>query len=80
MAKTMIDGTHTHFISLHMTVTPRCEKKRKPMGETSMGRKEKKYRSLLNGAKKPTPNPPFVIASSTGCDSVDNMRKRKIME
>ena len=45
-----------------------------------MGLKEKKYLLLVNGAKKPTPCPPFVMASSTGCDSVDNMRKRKIIK
>src|SRR4051794_7673576 len=79
MPKIIIDGSHTHLISLKITVSPRCEKKPKPMGETSMGLKEKKYLSLLNGANRPTPRPPFVIASSSGCDNVDNIRKIKII-
>jgi hypothetical protein len=43
-------------------------------GDTSSGLVGKKYRFSLNGAKKATPRPPFVRASSTPCDAMARKR------
>jgi hypothetical protein len=50
------------------------------MGDTSIGLHGKKYRSLLNGANKATPRPPFVSISSNVCESVDKNKKRKMIQ
>jgi hypothetical protein len=73
------DGSHTHFASLTKVSRPREEAKApSPMGETLIGRKGKKYRLLLKGANKPTPNPPSVDASSIGWDNVDKNKNEKM--
>src|SRR5687768_564281 len=72
------DGSHTHLSSLKITRTPHSEKKLPmPIGDTSIGLHGKKYLSLLNGANRATPNPPFVSMSSSGCESVDKNKKMK---
>jgi hypothetical protein len=43
-------------------------------GDTASGLSGKKYRLSLNGAKKATPRPPFVSASSTPCDAMHRNR------
>src|SRR5262245_12294979 len=45
------------------------------IGETGIGRHGRKYRVLSKGAKKATPNPPFVIASNSPCDAVIAAKK-----
>src|SRR5215212_6483448 len=45
------------------------------MGDTCTGRKGKKYRSPLNGAKSATPRPPFVSMSSAACDAAASEKK-----
>lgn len=52
------------------TESPRGVKKlRRPIGDTSIGRMGKKYRSLSKGQKKAMPWPPSVKASSVPCDT-----------
>ena len=50
-----------------------------PMGDTCMGLQSKKCRVLSQGAKKATPNPPVVMASSTACEAVAIVKKRTRM-
>jgi len=45
-----------------------------PIGDTMTGRTGKKYLVVSNGEKNATPNPPFVIASSTPCDAVQRKK------
>lgn len=47
------------------------------MGETSMGLQGKKYLELSNGEKKATPIPPSVMPSSSPCDTVHIVKKKK---
>src|SRR5262245_45141802 len=71
------DGIHTQSSSLRNTAAPRDEKNRlTPIGETSIGRHGKKYRTALNGATKATPRPPLVKASSSPCENP--ARKRNV--
>ena len=63
-------GIQIQSTSLPMTASPRPLKNPAPIGETSIGRHGKKNRSLLNGANKATPKPPFVNISSKVCDEV----------
>ena len=69
-------GSQTHCTSLRKTRTPVTERNAcRLMGETRMGRQGKKYRRLSKGAKKATPKPPFVSASSIPCESVERHKK-----
>ena len=76
-------GAHSHTTSLVSTSRPRREKNdHTPIGETSIGRTGKCQRVSTNGAKKATPRPPLVIASSRPCDaaaraSTSQMRQRR---
>jgi hypothetical protein len=65
------DGSQIHIASLARIRTP-CELKNSltPIGDTRTGRTGKKYLVVSNGEKNATPNPPFVIASSTPCETV----------
>src|SRR6266571_1519501 len=63
-AKPML-GAQTQRISLTRIARPRLVRNCLMLsGETASGRSGKKYRLSLNGAKKATPRPPFVRASS----------------
>ena len=68
--KNIIAGSQTQIISLRITSKPRSLKNLMPIGETSIGRHGKKYRSLLKGASNATPEPPLVNISSNGCENV----------
>jgi hypothetical protein len=63
-------GAHTQRISLSRMATPRLVRNALMLsGDTASGLIGKKYRFGLNGAKKATPRPPFVSASSNPCDA-----------
>ena len=65
------DGSQTQYSSLLSTSHPRSEKKRVTLsGETSIGRKGKKYRVEEKGAKNAMPRPPFVRASKTPWEAI----------
>jgi hypothetical protein len=58
-------GAHTQRISFKRMATPRLVRNALMLsGETSSGLYGKKYRFALKGAKKATPGPPLVSASS----------------
>ena len=60
-------GIQTQKNSLLKISQPRSVKNPETLiGETLIGRKGKKYLSLLNGENNATPNPPLVLASSNG--------------
>jgi hypothetical protein len=60
----IINGNHTHSISLIITRLPHSPKKAEiPNGDTLIGVYGKKYRVLSNGDNKAIPNPPEVKAS-----------------
>jgi hypothetical protein len=81
MVKTSADDNHTHSSSLINTRAPQSEKKLAILiGDTSMGLQGKKYRSLLNGENRATPNPPFVSISKSGWDKVDENKNSRIIE
>ena len=81
MINTIAEGAHIHFSSLSITRFPHSEKKLPTLiGETSTGLQGKKYLSLLNGASRATPSPPFVSISSKGWESVDKNKNRKITQ
>jgi hypothetical protein len=64
-----------------MTRVPHLEKKlATPIGDTSIGLQGKKCLSVLKGANRATPRPPFVSISSSECDSVDTNKKRNITQ
>jgi hypothetical protein len=68
-------GAHTHFISFMRIASPRLVRNSLMLsGETASGLVGKKYRFSLNGAKKATPKPPSVSASSTPCDAMHRKR------
>ena len=69
------DGSQIHIASLARTRTPYSLKNSPmPIGDTRTGRTGKKYLVVSNGEKKATPNPPFVIASSTPCEAVQRKK------
>jgi hypothetical protein len=69
------DGSQIHIASLARIRTPYALKNSlMPIGDTSTGRTGKKYLVVSNGEKKATPNPPFVIASSTPCEAVQRKK------
>ena len=72
------DGSQTQIISFPTTARPRGEKKPAPIGDTAIGLNPKKYRVSSRGAKKATPNPPSVKASSSPCDAVARNRNNLI--
>src|SRR5947207_9860988 len=57
------NGSHTHNSSDRRTAPAFAAKFVAPIGETRMGRQGRKYRFGEKGMKKPTPLPPFVMAS-----------------
>ena len=63
-------GTPIHKTSLSSTSIPRSLKNPEPMGDTSIGRHEKKNLSVLKGASSATPSPPFVSISRSGWETV----------
>jgi hypothetical protein len=69
------DGSQIQIASLTRIQTPYSLKNSlTPIGETRTGRRGKKYLVVSNGEKNATPNPPFVIASSTPCDAVQRKK------
>jgi len=69
------DGSQIHIASLARIRTPYALKNSlTPIGDTKTGRTGKKYLVVSNGEKNATPNPPFVIASSTPCDAVQRKK------
>ena len=69
------DGSQIHIASLAKTRTPYALKNSlTPIGETRTGCTGKKYLVVLNGEKNATPNPPFVIPSSTPCEEVQRKK------
>jgi len=59
------EGSQMKKNSFNSTAIPHSEKNaRIESGETSIGRKGRKYRFSLKGARNATPRPPFVMASS----------------
>lgn len=67
MRNQVIEGRATHKPSLENPEPPfREEHAPAPIGDTWIGRNEKKKRSSLKGAHSATPNPPLVSASSKG--------------
>ncbi len=65
------DGSQIHMASLAKIRTPyELKNSLMPIGDTRTGRTGKKYLVVSNGEKNATPNPPFVIASSTPCEAV----------
>ena len=67
MRNQVIEGRATQSPSLLRTRSPHSEKNAPaPIGDTWIGRNEKKKRSSLKGAHSATPNPPLVSASSKG--------------
>jgi hypothetical protein len=78
VTNTAAAGSQTHLNSLSNTRIPHSEKNPRPMGETWIGRQEKKNLSLLKGAHKAIPRPPFVSMSSSPCDNVDRNKKMKV--
>ena len=69
------DGSQIHAASLTRTRTPYSLKNSLiPMGDTRIGRTGKKYLVVSNGEKNATPNPPFVIASSTPWEAVQKKK------
>jgi len=64
------DGMSIQTNSFFMTLKPLGVRNRfRLIGDTSIGRHGKKYRSLLKGEKNATPRPPFVMASRMLCKS-----------
>src|SRR5712692_6369233 len=65
------EGSQIHIASLARIRTPYALKNSLTLiGDTRTGRTGKKYLVVSNGEKNATPNPPFVIASSTPCEAV----------
>lgn len=71
-----IEGIQIYTNSLFNTLIPHSLKKLWTFtGDTCTGCHGKKYLVLSKGEKKATPNPPFVIASNTPCETVATKKK-----
>ena len=69
------DGNQIHIASLARIRTPyELKNSLTPIGDTRTGRTGKKYLVVSNGEKNATPNPPFVMASSTPCEAVQRKK------